>query len=285
MTRGDAEKVFFDAQHAKTTDRGGEVEMVDNDRHMHTTGPGGPGGPDGKEVAETMTLTKIDDMWLTEDQLPMKTGAEEAGLNRGSPGLVERQHRWPNRILYYRLTGWFATWQRQRIEQTLQRLEQRIGSNCVKFRRSNRWDAVQIRQGDDCSAIVGYVRSRNQQRMSLGRGCWRRGTIMHEFLHSLGIHHTQNRWDRDRYVHINEWNVYPQEAKPNFWKQPKWRADSFGLPYDYYSVMHYHGSAFAYYKNYPTIVTKDRRYQDRIGQRDGLSEGDVRLIRQMYQCN
>merc|ERR1719315_658125 len=161
-TRGDEEKVFFE-----TTDGGGEVEMMDNDRRLHTTGPGGPGGPDGKEEAETMT--SIDDMWLSEDQLPeemrKKTGGEKAGLFRN--GKVDRRYRWPNKILYYRLIGWFSSRQRQRIEQTLWRLEQRIGSNCVKFRKSNRWDAVKIRKGSKCSAAVGYKGSRTNQRMNL----------------------------------------------------------------------------------------------------------------------
>jgi len=255
MTRGDEEKVLFDARQVETTDGGGEVEMMDNDRRLHTTGPGRPGGPDGKEVAETMTLTTdeggevemmdnnrrlhktgpggpggpdskeeaetmtlIDDMWLSEDQLPekmrKKTGGEKAGLFRN--GKVNRRYRWPNKILYYRLTGRFSSWQRQWIEETLRRLERKIGSNCVKFRRwDGRWDAVKIRQGSKCSAAVGYKGSTNQ-RMSLGRKCWRRrGTIMHEFLHSLGIHHTQNRWDRDEYVHINFRNI-PQKKEKKF---------------------------------------------------------------------
>ena len=257
------------------------------DCYWPATGPGGPGGPDGKEEAEKMTLTKIDDMWLTEDQLPVgmrrKTGGKEAGLNRGA-GLVDWRYRWPNGILYYRLTGWFEPWQRQEIEHTLSRLERRIGSNCVKFRMSNRWDAVKIRQGPDCSATVGYLRSRHQQSMSLGRGCWDQGTIMHEFLHSLGIHHTQNRWDRNRYVRINYQNIEPRN-RHIFWREDRWIADSFGLRYDFDSIMHYDGFAFAYNKNYRTIITKHWQDQDRIGQNEGLSDGDVELIRRMYQCN
>merc|ERR1712210_452907 len=133
MVGGDEEKVSFDSQHVKTTDGGREVEMVDNNRRLPLTGPDGPGGPggsdgsdgpdgpdgpdgldgpdgpdgpDGRE-AERMTLTKIDDMWLTEDQLPMKmrskTGDDEAKIMRGSPGMVDSRYHWPNRILYYHL--------------------------------------------------------------------------------------------------------------------------------------------------------------------------------------
>merc|ERR1712055_709481 len=286
MTRGDEEKVLFDARQVETTDGGGEVEMMDNNRRLHKTGPGGPGGPDSKEEAETMTL--IDDMWLSEDQLPekmrKKTGGEKAGLFRN--GKVNRRYRWPNKILYYGLTGRFSTWQRQQLKETLRQLERRIGSNCVKFRRwDGRWDAVKIRQGSKCNAAVGYKGSGTNQHMSLGRKCWRRrGTIMHEFLHSLGIHHTQNRWDRDKYVQVNKWNVHP-DNKHNFEEQPKLEADFFGLPYDCDSVMHYGGKYFAHNPNIRTIVTKNWRKQHRIGQRKRLSEGDVRLIRKMYQCN
>ena len=119
--------------------------------------------------------------------------------------------------------------------------------------------------------------------MSLGKGCFDSGTIEHEFLHSLGVHHTQNHWDRDNYVTILDWNIMPGK-KHNFGKQRKSKADSFGLPYDYYSVMHYGGSDWSENKNYPTIVTRDRRYQRVIGRSSGVSRGDISLIRKMYRC-
>ena len=302
--------VFHDDKHLKTMDGGRKIEMTYDDRRQHTTGSkevdivysDQSSGEKEAEIVDDkplndkpsgsrsgeMTLTKVGDMWLTEDQLPMKmrnqTGGEEAEIMQGSPGMVDTWYHWPQGILYYYLAGRFTTSERQQIESTLRRLQQKIGSDCIKFRRTNRWDAVQIRKGNGCSASVGYLHGISTwQKMSLGWNCFHSSTIEHEFLHSLGIHHTQNHWDRDRYVDIRFENI--QSGKENnFWKQPRRRADTFGLPYDYSSVMHYGENSWS--KNGErTIVTKDQRYQSRIGQRKGVSRGDVKLIRKMYRCN
>lgn len=44
------------------------------------------------------------------------------------------------------------------------------------------------------------------------------------------------------------------------------------------------GTAFAIDKSKPTIIPKDSKYQDVIGQRRGISIGDVRRINRMYKC-
>ena len=305
------ENVLYGEEHLKTVD-GGKVDMKYDDRLLHTTegkdvdivysdqSPESSGEKEAEIIDDKplnhkplasrsgeMTLTKVGDMWLTDDQLPMKmrnkTGAEEAEIMEGSPGKVDTWYHWPGGILYYHLAAQFTTSERQHIESTIRRLQQKIGSDCIKFRRSNRWDAVQVRQDNGCSATVGYLHGGGRQRMSLSWGCFGSATIEHEFLHSLGIHHTQNHWDRDRYVDIQFQNIRPG-MEPNFWKQPRRHADTFGLPYDYSSVMHYGENSWS--KNgQRTIVTKDQRYQNRIGQRQGVSRGDVKLIRKMYRCN
>ena len=35
---------------------------------------------------------------------------------------------------------------------------------------------------------------------------------------------------------------------------------------------------------YPTIITKDKNYQDKIGQRNGLSFSDIAITNKMYNC-
>ena len=92
-----------------------------------------------------------------------------------------------------------------------------------------------------------------RQTLSLASGgCYRAGTIAHEFIHALGFHHEQNRPDRDKYVKIN-FNNIRSANKYNFHVQRS--TTTFDVPYDGKSVMHYSSTAFS--KNgRPTIESK-----------------------------
>lgn len=59
------------------------------------------------------------------------------------------------------------------------------------------------------------------------------------------------------------------------------RIDSLGTSYDYLSIMHYSKNAFGYGRA-TTIITKDPAFQDKIGQRGGFSDIDIKQINLMY---
>ena len=87
---------------------------------------------------------------------------------------------------------------------------------------------------------------------------------------------------RDNFVDIIWTSIATGQS--NFIKRSSSNVLNYG-PYDYGSVMHYGGRAFSKDDKSLTIETKDPRNQRLLGQRDRLSDLDVKLIKKMYRCN
>jgi hypothetical protein len=106
------------------------------------------------------------------------------------------------------------------------------------------------------------------------------GAAVHEICHAAGMWHEQSRNDRDSYVTVNTANIESGYGS-NF--------DKFGSlgiesgAYDYGSIMHY--GAFAFSSNgLPTISvrTPPAAAGTAIGQRGGLSSGDIAALNAIY---
>ncbi|KAF2884811.1 hypothetical protein ILUMI_21344 [Ignelater luminosus] len=198
-------------------------------------------------------------------------------------GLINTKYRWANNEIPYEIDSVFNNAQRQWI---IHSLTEYYNKTCVKprFRTANDVDYVYITGAPTgCHSYVGRRGGRqvlNLQLNTPGVGCFRLGTIVHEFLHALGFYHQQSASERDDYVDIIWQNI--QEGKENnFNKYSSNVTTSFGEKYDYDSVMHY--SAYAFSKNGErTIITKDPSAE--IGQRLGLSDIDAIKLNKMYQC-
>ncbi|RXG53711.1 Meprin A subunit beta [Armadillidium vulgare] len=118
--------------------------------------------------------------------------------------------------------------------------------------------------------------------MSLPTHCNTPHTVLHELLHSIGFDHEHQRPDRDDYVTILHDNV--KKGKERLFEKRK-NMETFGISYDYESVMHYHRMTFS--KNdKPTIITKNPKYQDKIGNALVLSEKDIMKVKKIKhnQC-
>jgi hypothetical protein len=86
-------------------------------------------------------------------------------------------------------------------------------NTCVHFKaRSGEADYVDIQNqaGQGCFATLGMWPGHNHQLMlesSSTAICTSYVTVLHELMHTLGLLHEQQRYDRDKYVNINLENI------------------------------------------------------------------------------
>ncbi|KAI8761336.1 blastula protease 10 [Biomphalaria glabrata] len=101
--------------------------------------------------------------------------------------------------------------------------------------------------------------------------------------HTIGFHHEHNRPDRDDYVTIIERNI-PANLLYNLKKYPLDEINTYGVPYDYSSIMQYGGRAFSL-NGEITIKANDPKYQNVLGNRISLSFNDIKLANLMYKSH
>lgn len=143
----------------------------------------------------------------------------------------------------------------------------------IRFKnRVNEEDFLSFEKLNGCWSFIG--RRGGKQTISLGIGC-SVGSAIHEIGHALGLWHEQSRSDRDNHIEIIVENIVSSQ-KHNF---DKHILDGTDLgKYDFGSIMHYPATAFS--KNgLPTIMAKGGQP---IGQRNGLSAGDIEAIKMIY---
>ncbi|XP_053677815.1 seminal metalloprotease 1-like [Anopheles nili] len=231
-------------------------------------------GPD--DLAEELSGQFEGDMVLDEEQ--------QDALRNKRNGLITPTRHWPNKIVYYYIEeSHFTTEQVEHIELGVRLLQ---SQSCLQFKRVP-IDAPQyirvIGSGSGCSSSVGYTgrqQNLNLQPYPVGQGCFRIGTVVHEFLHALGFYHQQSASDRDDFVDI-VWENIEQGTENNFNKYNSDVVTDFNVKYDYGSVMHYGATAFSV-NGQRTIIPKDPNAS--IGQRLSMSERDISKLNWMYGC-
>jgi len=202
---------------------------------------------------------------------------------RRHSGRVDLKYRWTNKTVHYEFQEGYP----ERLQETFIRATKHISDRtCLEFKlRSesddpSKRDYVQVCSSNGCSSYVG--RQGGRQVISLPSPCHNLGTFVHEILHAIGFHHEQSRTDRDDHVTINWENIQPGK-EGNFRKYDEATVTSFGVPYDYDSVLHYGGRSFS--KDASRLATIVPLVSGaRIGQRNGMSERDVEKVNRMYDC-
>jgi astacin len=215
----------------------------------------------------------------TVEQMERQSGLVERAASDGAIAhgvvITGAQYRWPNALMPYTIDA--ALPNKQRVTDAIAhyhantnlRFVERTAANASQYP-----NYVRVFKEDGCWSYVGM--QGGMQNLSLADGC-STGSTIHELGHAWGLWHEQSREDRDAYITIHWENI--ESGKASNFNQHISDGDDIGS-YDYGSIMHY--GRYAFSKNgLPTITPKQSGVT--IGQRNGLSAGDIAALHHIYQ--
>lgn len=229
-------------------------------------------------AAKPVQYVEIDGLAIFEGDIVLGTAEEvaqrsdmlRAEMSASSPIaagvlITGAQFRWPNCRVPFTIDA--ALPNQQRVTDAIAHWEANTRFRFVA--QTVETDFVTFRPGSGCSSSVG--RRGGQQFVNLAAGCSTASTI-HEIGHVIGLWHEQSRQDRDLFITIN-WAKIVAGMEHNF-NQHITDGDDIGA-YDFGSIMHYPRNAFSVDGTDTITPIVPVPAGVTIGQRVGLSAGDI----------
>ena len=218
-------------------------------------------------------------------------------------GIRGEQYRWPRGEIPYMIN--IRLQNKNRVTEAIRHWESKTPIRFIQITDSN------VQYYPNYVSFVQYILKPGEKQeevfhcsSAIGMGNWgaqsvvisdqcNTGDVIHEIGHTVGLWHEQSRADRDDYVKPLLENVIDgiqldgtydrnKDMRPNF-DQHVTDGDAIG-PYDYCSIMHY-GAWFFSKNGQQTLQVLQRNRpcgsEDQIGQKNGLSNGDISAVVQM----
>ncbi|CEF69921.1 Astacin-like metalloendopeptidase [Strongyloides ratti] len=155
---------------------------------------------------------------------------------------------------------------------------------CIRFRKINKpldyKPGFNFRLSNKCFSFVGKVTDYYFQDISIGPECSDFSGIQHEVIHALGHHHEHNRVNRNKYLDIDFKNIR-QDILKEFVIVRKFNSETFNIPYEYASIMHY--NLYLGSKNTrPTMFPKIKAYKKTVGTSTKATFLDLKYLNFQY---
>ena len=193
--------------------------------------------------------------------------------------IAGQKYRWPNRTIPYVLDTKLVC-----KSEAKDAIAHWNGKSCIRFvPHAGEADHVRLERMPG-KALSDVGRRGGAQRVALGDKC-SVGIVIHELGHAVGLWHEHCRGDRDKWVAI-DWSNVEFGHEDNF-SQDKIAGEAIKTvdlgDYDYGSIMHYGERTFAIDPRDPVLkLIQPVPPGVVIGQRLGLSAGDIAAVAKMY---
>lgn len=194
--------------------------------------------------------------------------------------------RWPRAIVPFELNTKNGRLKDDAVKVAIKKIER---DTCIRFipreEKHKKYLIVKsISDGGSCWTKNIGVPNSEKNVINIGDGCGTAKKILHELLHALGMYHTHQRWDRDKYVTIKKKEIQ-KGKKSAFRKISKAKFPDFGIEYDCSSIMHYQDYFFGKRKGAKTIIPKNSQTCENLGGKNAqLAESDIQWLNAFYEC-